>query len=81
MRHALRKFYDFNLDSVCLRISILSRIPTSLNSIVYCTAIRWGGAKEWNFLHELRNNILHEDAKYTILDALGCTRDFGRLML
>ncbi|KAL7063805.1 hypothetical protein AAHC03_05522 [Spirometra sp. Aus1] len=56
-------------------------IPTSLSRTVYCTAIRWGGAKEWEFLHKLRKQVLHEDEKYRIIEALGCTRDFGRLRL
>ncbi|VDK72099.1 unnamed protein product [Dibothriocephalus latus] len=56
-------------------------IPTSLSRTVYCTAVRWGGAKEWDFLHKLRREVLHEDEKYRIIEALGCTRDFGRLRL
>ncbi|VDL92144.1 unnamed protein product [Schistocephalus solidus] len=56
-------------------------IPTSLSRTVYCTAVRWGGAKEWEFLYKLRRQVLHEDEKYQIIEALGCTRDFGRLRL
>ncbi|KAH9282431.1 Aminopeptidase N [Echinococcus granulosus] len=55
------------------------KIPTSLTPTVYCTAIREGGVKEWDFLKQLSMRVLHEDEKYRILEALGCTRDFVRL--
>ncbi|VDM30599.1 unnamed protein product [Hydatigera taeniaeformis] len=55
------------------------KIPTSLTPTVYCTAIREGGVKEWDFLKQLSMKVLHEDEKYRILEALGCTRDFVRL--
>ncbi|KAL5965529.1 Aminopeptidase Ey [Taenia solium] len=57
------------------------KIPTSLTPTVYCTAIREGGLKEWDFLKQLSMKVLHEDEKYRILEALGCTRDFVRLRM
>ncbi|KAM7537910.1 hypothetical protein Aperf_G00000062915 [Anoplocephala perfoliata] len=57
----------------------LCRIPTSLSPTVFCTALREGGAKEWDFLKKMSMEVLHEDERYRISEALGCSRDFNRL--
>ncbi|XP_044735757.1 aminopeptidase N-like [Chrysoperla carnea] len=50
-------------------------IPKDLRGVVYCTAIRKGGEKEWNFLWQkyLKSNVGSE--KVTFLHALGCTSE------
>ncbi|XP_050303200.1 aminopeptidase N-like [Anthonomus grandis grandis] len=50
-------------------------IQKDLTSIVYCTALRHGGEKEWNFLWEkyLKSNVASE--KNRILGVLGCTKE------
>ncbi|KAL0271355.1 UNVERIFIED_CONTAM: hypothetical protein PYX00_008471 [Menopon gallinae] len=50
-------------------------ISPNLKSIVYCTAIRVGGEKEWNFAWEryLNSNVGSE--KDLILEALGCSSE------
>lgn len=50
-----------------------------MRNVVYCTAIRHGGEKQWNFLWEQykKSNVASE--KSTMLDALGCTRELWLL--
>lgn len=50
-----------------------------LKPVIYCTAIRYGGEKEWDFLWEqyLKSNIATQ--KSTLLHALGCTRELWLL--
>ncbi|VDP53975.1 unnamed protein product [Schistosoma margrebowiei] len=43
---------------------------------VYCTAIRIGGQKEWEFLKQRLLEVdIKEDEKNSILQALSCSRD------
>lgn len=55
------------------------RVPLDLRSVVYCTAIRNGGDKEWNFLWHryTKSNVGTE--KTLILSALGCSREIWLL--
>ncbi|CAL4134490.1 unnamed protein product, partial [Meganyctiphanes norvegica] len=50
-------------------------ISPNVKSTVYCTAIRAGGEKEWNFLwgKYLDSNVAAE--KVTILISLGCSKE------
>lgn len=50
-------------------------ISPNLKSVVYCTAVRTGGEKEWNFIWKryLESNVGSE--KDLLLYALGCTRE------
>ncbi|KAH8851642.1 Aminopeptidase N [Schistosoma japonicum] len=51
-------------------------IPPSLRPAVYCTAIRIGGQKEWEFLKQRLLEVdIKEDEKSSILQALSCSRD------
>ncbi|CAI2724063.1 unnamed protein product [Schistosoma spindalis] len=51
-------------------------IPPSLRPAVYCTAIRIGGQKEWEFLRQRLLEVdIKEDEKNSILQALSCSRD------
>ncbi|CAH8473491.1 unnamed protein product [Schistosoma margrebowiei] len=51
-------------------------IPPSLRPAVYCTAIRIGGQKEWEFLKQRLLEVdIKEDEKNSILQALSCSRD------
>lgn len=54
-------------------------VPLDLRSVVYCTAIRNGGDKEWNFLWNryTKSNVGTE--KTLILSALGCSREIWLL--
>ncbi|XP_066254232.1 aminopeptidase N-like [Euwallacea similis] len=54
-------------------------IPKDLSSIVYCTALTYGGEKEWNFLWQKyqRSNVASE--KNSLLSVLGCTREIWLL--
>lgn len=54
-------------------------VPKDLRSIIYCTAVRHGGEKEWQFLWEqyLTSNVAAE--KSTILSSLACTRELWLL--
>lgn len=53
-------------------------IPVSIRSIVYCTAIREGGHKEWKFAFEnlIRSDFTSSENDYektNLLKALGCS--------
>ncbi|XP_063912519.1 aminopeptidase N-like isoform X2 [Zophobas morio] len=54
-------------------------ISKELRSVIYCTAIRHGGEKEWDFLwgQYKKSNVASE--KNTIMNALGCTREMWLL--
>lgn len=50
-----------------------------LRSVVYCTAIRNGGDKEWNFLWKRYSKSNVGTEKTLILSALGCSREIWLL--
>ncbi|XP_015838559.2 aminopeptidase N isoform X1 [Tribolium castaneum] len=54
-------------------------ISKEMRSVVFCTAIRNGGEKEWDFLWQQykKSNLASEQS--TILSALGCTRELWLL--
>lgn len=54
-------------------------VPLDLRSVVYCTAIRHGGDREWQFLwgRYSKSNVGTE--KTLILSALGCSREIWLL--
>lgn len=58
-----------------------------MRQYVYCTAIRHGGVKEWDFLWKKYLDTEISGEKETILTALACSRDvwvltrFARLAL
>ncbi|CAH8474337.1 unnamed protein product [Schistosoma curassoni] len=57
-------------------------IPPSLRPAVYCTAIRIGGQKEWEFLKQRLLEVdIKEDEKNSILQALSCSRDMWIIRL
>lgn len=51
------------------------RVPRDLRSVIYCTAIRQGGDREWEFLwaHYNKSNVGSE--QLLILGSLGCSRE------
>ncbi|CAH8290905.1 unnamed protein product [Heterobilharzia americana] len=57
-------------------------IPPSLRPAIYCTAIRIGGQKEWEFLKsKLLVVDIKEEEKSSILQALSCSRDMWIMRL
>lgn len=50
-------------------------IPKDFRPVVYCTVIRYGGWKEWNFLFDRYTKINVATEKQVLLQALGCSRD------
>lgn len=50
-------------------------IPSNLRSVVYCTAIEQGGARDWQFLWQryLSNTVVTDKA--AIIAALGCSKN------
>ncbi|VDL62533.1 unnamed protein product [Hymenolepis diminuta] len=55
----------------------ISKIPSSLTPTVFCTALRYGGATEFDYLKKMMAEALHEEEKHRIIEAMGCTQDFG----
>ena len=58
---------------------IMNPVPLNIRSVVYCTAIKYGAEKEWQFLWDryLSSNVGSE--KQMIISALGCTRELWLL--
>lgn len=54
-------------------------VPLDLRSVVYCTAIRHGGDREWQFLWERYSKSNVGTEKTLILSALGCSREIWLL--
>lgn len=57
----------------------MNRVPLDLRSVVYCTAIRHGSDKEWQFLWERYTNSNVGTEKSLILSSLGCSREIWLL--
>lgn len=55
-------------------------IPLDLRSVVYCSAIRSGNEKEWNFLWKRYGKSNVGTERTMILSALGCSREIWLLM-
>nr|CAH8833067.1 unnamed protein product [Trichobilharzia regenti] len=61
---------------------VTNPIPPGLRSVVYCTAIRFGGQAEWKFLRSQYNVNETEDVeKENILTGLSCSRDIWTMKL
>ncbi len=66
----------FCFDNPAINNRVLfHRISPNLKGTVYCTAIRIGGQKEWDFAWQryLKSNVGSE--KDILLSALGCSRE------
>ncbi|XP_059490233.1 aminopeptidase N isoform X2 [Neocloeon triangulifer] len=50
-------------------------VPANLKNVIYCTAIKHGGQKEWDFVWQryLKSNVGSE--RDLLLTSLGCTRE------
>ena len=56
------------------------RISPNLKNIVYCTAIRFGSDKEWEFAWDRFQKTTISSEKELLLSALGCSREPWILM-
>lgn len=58
-------------DMWCNALAMHSRVPVDLRGVIYCTAIRQGGDREWKFLWSRygKSNVASE--RQTILGSLG----------
>lgn len=54
-------------------------IPKDLTSVVYCTALKYGGENEWNFLWNKFEHSNVATEKNNLLSVLGCTREIWLL--
>lgn len=54
-------------------------VPLDLRSVVYCTAVRLGGEREWNFLWKRYGISNVGTEKVMILSSLGCSREIWLL--
>ncbi|XP_012252261.2 uncharacterized protein LOC105683883 [Athalia rosae] len=50
-------------------------IPPNIRSAVYCTAIKYGGDAEWQFLWDRYTKTNYGSEQVVILNALGCSRN------
>lgn len=55
-------------------------IPLDLRSVVYCTAIRHGNEREWNFLWKRYGKSNVGTERTMILSSLGCSREVWLLL-
>lgn len=60
-------------------VRLFFSVPLDLRSVVYCTAIRNGGDKEWQFLWARYSKSNVGTEKTLILSALGCSREIWLL--
>jgi aminopeptidase N len=58
-----------------------TQTPANLRKTVYCTAITYGGEKEWNFLWQQYRKSNNANEKSSILKALSCSRDLWILQV
>lgn len=72
----IEKFIFFFFQSKTVRFF---SVPLDLRSVVYCTAIRNGGDKEWKFLWARYSKSNVGTEKTLILSALGCSREIWLL--
>lgn len=81
IRHFNRNYFKNarNLLKKTKKLFIIYSVPLDLRSVVYCTAIRNGGDREWQFLWNryTKSNVGTE--KTLILSALGCSREIWLL--
>lgn len=54
---------------------VFPSIPIDLRQIVYCTAVRKGGAAEWDFLWSRYRHSNVASVRDLILRSLGCSRE------
>ncbi|XP_077979607.1 aminopeptidase N-like [Glandiceps talaboti] len=48
-------------------------VPVEVKSVVYCTAIKHGGFKEWNFAHD--ESETNSDEAANLRSAMGCSKE------
>nr|CAD7437415.1 unnamed protein product [Timema bartmani] len=54
-------------------------VPVDQQRTVYCTAIRHGGIREWDFAYQRLRVTLDPGLRNNLIDGLSCTRDPGLL--
>lgn len=60
-------------------MSMYCRVPVDLRSVIYCTAIRQGGDREWKFLWTRYSKSNVGSERSMILGSLGCSREIWLL--
>nr|CAD7397995.1 unnamed protein product [Timema poppensis] len=55
-------------------------VPVDQQRTVYCTAIRHGGMREWDFAYQRLRVTLDPGLRNNLIDGLSCTRDPGLLV-
>ncbi|XP_046404994.1 aminopeptidase N-like [Ischnura elegans] len=56
-----------------------SQIPADLQRVVYCTGIKYGSAREWDFAWQRYLSSGVGTQREVLLDSLGCTREMDLL--
>ncbi|KAF5299259.1 hypothetical protein FQA39_LY02432 [Lamprigera yunnana] len=54
-------------------------IPKDIRGVIYCTVLKYGGTKEWNFLWDQYTKTDKPAEKQVILGSLSCTRQIWLL--
>ncbi|XP_052891874.1 aminopeptidase N [Anopheles moucheti] len=71
VNHCLRKYYEWMQQP---NPDINNPISPNLKSTVYCTAIKYGDEKEWDFAWDRFQKATVASEKEILLSALGCSR-------
>lgn len=76
VNNAIEQFNDWRKKT---DPSLNNPISPNLKSIVYCTAVKMGGEKEWEFIWQRYKESNVGSEKDLLLQALGCTREIWLL--
>uniref|UniRef100_A0A182R8C8 Aminopeptidase N n=1 Tax=Anopheles funestus TaxID=62324 RepID=A0A182R8C8_ANOFN len=71
VNHCLRKYYEWIQQP---NPDINNPVSPNLKSTVYCTAIKYGDEKEWDFAWERFQKATVASEKEILLSAMGCSR-------
>lgn len=67
--------YEYNIITKLIHCFIYTRLPRELKGVIYCQAIKYGGAEEWDFLWKRYENSNVASEKARLLSALGCSTE------
>jgi aminopeptidase N len=54
---------------------LFRRIRPEARETVYCTAIKYGGVREWDFAWQMALNVPSSQQREKLIAAMGCTRE------
>lgn len=68
-----------SMELLYIRFAFNFRVSLNLRATIYCSAIRHGGATEWNFAWDRYQDTNVGSEASTLMNALACTREMHLL--